>query len=587
MPVLHWIGKEKVVSHHQDVPYKVLEHQYGFTAEKGKQNEPVNSGNKIIHGDNLEALKALLPEYEGKIDAIYIDPPYNTGKEKWVYNDNVNHPKIKKWLGEVVGQEGEDLTRHDKWLCMMYPRIKLLHKLLKDDGLFFCSIDDYEQANLKLMLDSIFGSHNFLNNVIWQRAFSPVNTKKRFSTNHDFIVCYAKNKLQVELKLPRDNVANDRYSNPDNDPRGVWTSGDLSVGPVVEEKVYEIITPSGRKVLPPNGYCWRLTKERFKEFLDDNRIWFGEDGNNVPRIKRFLSEVKDGITPMTVWLYNEVGHTQYAKKEIKELFPNSKLPFETPKPTVLIEKLLSLRNNPNAIVLDSFAGTGTTAHAVLHLNKKDGGNRKFILVELEDYAENITAKRVEKAIQGYEFKGKKKNILKEFSINLTTLKKSEKILAEFDKLKQDTKYSQVIIGENNGKIVITGVEVVAEKTEGTGGSFDFYELGKPIFKEDKNLNEAIGEDKIREYIYYTETKQHLKRKREKHHWYLLDTYNETGYYFYYEKDRLTTLSIDNLNIVTEKAGQYIIYADVCLLDKDYMLKHNIIFKKIPRDIKRF
>ena len=419
MPTLNWIGKDKVVSHHQDVPYKILEHKYGFN-EKGQSNIETDSGNKIIHGDNLEALKALLPEYEGQVDMIYIDPPYNTGKEKWVYNDNVNHPKIQKWLGEVVGLDGEDLTRHDKWLCMMYPRVKLLHKLLKDDGVFYCSIDDYEHGNLKPMLDSIFGANNFLNNVIWQRAYAPINTKKRFSANHDFVIAYAKNKSQVELLLPRTEDADDKYNNPDNDPRGVWQSDNFSVGPAVESKIYEITTPAGRKVLPPNGRCWLLTKERYQEFLDDNRIWFGSTGKGVPRIKRFISEVKKGMTPMTVWTHSEVGHTQDAKREIKMLFPKSKLPFETPKPTSLMEKVLSLRDNPNAIILDSFAGTASTAHAVLNLNKKDGGNRKFIMVELEDYADSITATRIKKVIQGYEFSGKQKETLKEYSCLLYT-----------------------------------------------------------------------------------------------------------------------------------------------------------------------
>lgn len=586
MPTLNWIGKEKVVSHHQDVPYKILEHKYGFD-ENGQTANEINSGNKIIHGDNLEALKALLPEYEGKIDVIYIDPPYNTGKEKWVYNDNVKHPKIQKWLGEVVGEDGEDLTRHDKWLCMMYPRIKLLHKLLKDDGVFYCSIDDNEHGNLKPMLDLIFGPNNFLNNVIWQRAYSPVNTKKRFSLNHDFVICYAKNKNQVELLLPRSEDANDRYDNPDNDDRGIWKSSDLSVAPVIEDKLYPITTPSGRVVYPPQGRCWVLTEARYKEFLDDNRIWFGSNGDAVPSIKKFLKEVKDGITPMTVWPYAEVGHTQDAKKEIKMLFPKSKLPFETPKPTSLMEKILSLRNNPNAIVLDSFAGTASTAHAVLNLNKKDGGNRKFIMVELEDYADKITATRIKKVIQGYEFSGKQKETLKEYSINVTNLKKADKILKEYDDYKNDEQFSKVALTENNGAISIVGEKMVSGKTEGIGGSFDFYELGQPIFKDNENLNEDVGEDKIRNYIYYTETKQPLTRPQSKDAKYLLDNYQDTGYYFYYEKDSLTTLDNNSLGIISELQEQYIIYADICLLDEQYMLNKNIIFKKIPRDIKRF
>ncbi|MCI2230350.1 site-specific DNA-methyltransferase [Polaribacter sp. MSW13] len=586
MPTLNWIGKDKVVSHHQDVPYKILEHKYGYN-EKGQSKKETNSGNKIIHGDNLEALKALLPEYEGRVDMIYIDPPYNTGKEKWVYNDNVKHPKIQKWLGEVVGEDGEDLTRHDKWLCMMYPRIKLLHKLLKDDGVFYCSIDDNEHGNLKPMLDLIFGPNNFLNNVIWQRAYSPVNTKKRFSLNHDFVVCYAKNKNQVELLLPRSEDANDRYDNQDNDIRGVWKSSDLSVAPVIEDKLYPITTPSGRVVYPPQGRCWVLTETRFKEFLNDKRIWFGNNGDAVPSVKKFLTEVKDGITPMTVWPYSEVGHTQDAKKEIKMLFPKSKLPFETPKPTSLMEKILSLRNNPNAIILDSFAGTASTAHAVLNLNKKDGGNRKFIMVELEDYADSITATRIKKVIQGYDFSGKQKDILKEYSINITNLKKADKIIKQYEDYKNDTQYSKVALTDNNGAISIVGEKMVSGKTEGIGGSFDYYELGKPIFKDDENLNEEVGEDKIRNYIYYTETKQPLTRQQSKEGKYLLDNYQDTGYYFYYEKDSLTTLDNNSLGIISELQEQYIIYADICLLDEAYMLNKNIIFKKIPRDIKRF
>jgi adenine-specific DNA-methyltransferase len=586
MPTLNWIGKDKVVSHHQDVPYRVLEHQYGFTSKKGEQTEQTQSGNKIIHGDNLEALKSLLPQYEGKVDVVYIDPPYNTGKEKWLYTDNVNHPKIEKWLDKVVGKEGDDLSRHDKWLCMMYPRVKLLNKLLKEDGIFYCSIDDYEHGNLKPMLDEIFGPQNFLNNVIWQRAFSPINTKKRFSPNHDFVIAYAKKKANVQLKLPRGQNTNDNYSNPDNDERGLWTSSDLTVGPVVESKLYTITTPNGNQYTPPSGRCWVLTEERYKEFLDDNRIWFGEKGGNMPRSKRFLSEVKDGITPMTVWPFSEVGHTQDAKREIKELFPNSKLPFETPKPTTLMEKILSLKNNPNAIVLDSFAGTASTGHAVLNLNKKDNGNRKFILVELEDYADDITAKRIKKVSQGYEFSGKKKETLKSYSINVTNLKKADKIIDEFEELKNDESFSKVKIEAINDSITITGEKLVSGKTEGIGGDFDFYELGQPLFDDNQNLNEEVGLYKIQEYIWFSETRSDFIDNKDSEN-YFLGKKEQAVYYFIYEKERITTLDFDSLELIKTKGEQYIIYADNCLLPKEFMTKNNIIFKKIPRDITRF
>lgn len=208
MPTLNWIGKEKVVNHHQDVPYRILEHKYGFTAEKGKQENSTNSGNKIIHGDNLEALKSLLPEYEGKIKCIYIDPPYNTGNENWVYNDNVNHPKIKKWLGEVVGKQGEDLTRHDKWLCMMYPRLVLLHKLLSDDGAIFISIDDNEQASLKLVLDEIFGNNNFIANIIWQKK-TGASDAKGLATITEYVFCYLKSKNDLELIFSKNKESYD------------------------------------------------------------------------------------------------------------------------------------------------------------------------------------------------------------------------------------------------------------------------------------------------------------------------------------------------------------------------------------------
>ena len=590
MPTLNWIGKDKVINHHREVPFKILEHKYGFNSTDGQINEPINSGNKIIHGDNLEALKALLPEFEGKIDIEYIDPPYNTGKEKWVYTDNVNHPKISKWFEDVVGIEGEDLSRHDKWLCMMYPRLKLLHKLLKEDGIFFCSIDDYEHGNIKPMLDEIFGPQNFLNNIIWQRAYAPINTKKRFSPNHDFIICYAKDKSKVNLLLPRTEDANDRYVNFDNDPRGVYKPDNFSVGPIVEKQVYEIITPSGRVVLPPNGYCWRFTYDKYLLLRKDNRIWFGEDGSNVPALKRFLTEVKDGIVPMTVWPYSEVGHTQDAKKEIKEIFPDSKLPFETPKPTTLIEKILSLKNKRDAIVLDSFAGTASTGHAVLNLNKKDGGNRKFILVELEDYAETITAERIKKVISGYKFKGNKRSELASFSVNLTNLKKASKIIDSYNAFSEDSKYSDVTIEECNGNIAIVGTEKIDGKIDGINGSFDFYELGKPLFVGDNNeyLNEEVELEKIHEYIWYSETKTpFVKHQNKDKNPYYLGKKEGLALYFIYEKAYMTELNYDTLATIKTKADQFIIYADSCLLPKEFMMKNNIVFKKIPRDITRF
>lgn len=526
VPTLNWIGKEKVVHHHQDVPFRVLEHRYGFT-EKGEQKKPTNSGNLIIHGDNLEALKALLPEYEGRIKCIYIDPPYNTGNEGWVYNDNVNDPKIKKWLGQVVGKESEDLSRHDKWLCMMYPRLKLLHKLLADDGAIFISIDDNEQANLRLACDEIFGVNNFISNIIWEKNYSPRNDAKYFSTSHDFIVIYSKTKASWKRNLSaRTEKQNKFYKYNDKDGRGLWRPDNVLVKSFSENGVFPIINPNnGKEHYPPKGSCYRFNEEKARQLLAEKRLYFGKDGKGKPQLKRYLSDVNEGVVPQTIWKYEEVSHNQDGKKELNKIIDGNV--FDSPKPYQLLKRILEIATNSNSLILDSFAGSGTTAHAVLNLNKQDGGNRKFICIEMEDYAETITAERVKRVIKGYG------------------------------------------------------------NTEGTGGSFDYYELGKPLFKKNGYLNEAVDEDNIRNYIYYTETKQPLTKTRTSDNWYLLDHLNETAYYFYYEKDKLTTLDLEGLSIVKEKAEQYIIYADNCLLDKDYLLKHNIIFKKIPRDIKRF
>lgn len=528
MPTLHWIGKDKVINHHQDVPFRLLDHQYGALADGTQTAEPTGSGNQIIHGDNLEALKALLPRYEGRVNCIYIDPPYNTGNEGWVYNDNVNDPKIKKWLGQVVGKESEDLSRHDKWLCMMYPRLKLLHKLLAEDGSIWISIDDVEYANLKLVCDEIFGSGNFVTNIIWQKNYSPKNSAKHFSVDHDSILVYARNAESWRPNLmSRSEEQNNRYKNPDNDKRGPWKPGDLSARNFYSMGTYAITTPGGRVVEgPPKGNYWRYSEERLKELDKDNRIWWGKDGKGSPAIKRFLSEVQSGIVPQTLWFYSEVGHTQDAKKEVNKIL-HDELTFSTPKPTKLIERILQLATNEDSIVLDSFAGSGTTAHAVLKLNQQDGGNRKFILTEMEEYAEHITAERVKRVMRGY-----------------------------------------------------AGLP-------GTGGSFDYLTLGEPVFTESGDLNEQAGLPGLRQYLYYAETKQPLPTETTDDNAAFLGQHDGAAYYFHYAPEEVTTLDHEFLSTIRTKAGQYIIYADNCLLTPEFMTQHGIIFKKIPRDISRF
>lgn len=373
---LMWVGKEKRAKLEPRILIEDPEKSY-HAAKRVSDNDIFD--NMLIHGDNLLALKALEQDYAGRVKCIYIDPPYNTGNAFEHYDDGLEH---------------------SIWLSLMRERLELLKNLLSDDGSIWISIDADESHYLKVLCDEIFGRNNFVDEVVWQRSYAPINLKKTLSRSHDNILVYAKSKSDdFELnKLPRSINAVDRYKNPDNDPRGPWTSGDISVGPVVKEKVYEITTPSGRKVLPPEGYCWRLTKERLAEYIADNRIWFGEDGNNTPRIKRFLSEVKDGITSMTLWLRDEVGDNQEAKREIKALFKDISV-FDTPKPERLIERILTLGSNPGDLVLDSFLGSGTTA-VVAH---KMG--RRWIGIELGEHCDTHCVPRLKKVIDGEDAGG--------------------------------------------------------------------------------------------------------------------------------------------------------------------------------------
>ena len=367
---LVWVGKEKRARLEPRI--LIEDSAKSYHAAKRVSNDDIFD-NMLIHGDNLLALKALEQEYAGKVKCIYIDPPYNTGNAFEHYDDGIEH---------------------SLWLSLMRERLEVLRNLLSEDGSIWISIDADESHYLKVLCDEVFGRSNFIDEVIWQRSYAPINLKKTLSRSHDAILVYAKNQTPNFClnKLPRSDDANARYKNPDNDPRGVWQSDNLSVGPVIEEKVYAIITPSGRSVLPPKGYCWRLTKERLAEYIADNRIWFGEDGNNTPRIKRFLSEVKDGVVAMTLWTHQEVGHNQDAKREIKAL--NLGSVFDTPKPERLIERILTLGSNKGDLVLDSFLGSGTTA-AVAH---KMG--RRWIGIELGDHCDTHCAPRLKKVIDG-------------------------------------------------------------------------------------------------------------------------------------------------------------------------------------------
>ena len=362
-------------------------------ANKDKSKNWDSTKNVYIEGDNLEVLKLLQKAYSERIKMIYIDPPYNTGHD-FVYKDKFND-SYNNYLKETgqLDDEGNVTTTnresngrfHTDWLNMMYPRLKLARNLLTDDGVIFISIDDNEDANLKKICDEIFGENNFLAQVIWERAYAPINLKKNFSESHDYILVYAKDATLVETRgIPRNDEADDRYSNPDNDPRGVWQSDNLSVGPAIEANIYPIKTPSGRLVEPPAGRSWRLSRQAFRERLQDNRIWFGSDGNGVPRMKRFLSELrKPGITPMTIWKYKEVGHSQEATQQLQKLMGGKKY-FDYPKPVKLIQRAIQLYSESDSIILDFFSGSATTAQSVMEQNAEDGGHRKFIMVQLPE-----------------------------------------------------------------------------------------------------------------------------------------------------------------------------------------------------------
>ena len=362
-----------------------------------------NTQNLYIEGDNLEVLKLLQKSYMGKVKMIYIDPPYNTGND-FVYDDDfaASQDDYDLFAGNIdeLGNRYRKNTEtngrfHSDWCSMMYSRLMVARSLLTEDGVIFISIDDNEQKNLKNICDEIYGSTNFLAQVIWERAFSPINLMKHFSPSHDYILVYAKNGENAVCNgIKRSEEANDRYSNPDNDPRGVWSSSDISVGPAIQENVYTITTPSGREVEPPAGRSWSLSRKAFRERLQDNRIWFGPDGNGVPRIKRFLSELrKTGVTPMTIWKHTEVDHSQGATQKLAKLFDGKKY-FDYPKPVTLIQRCISLYSNKDSLILDFFSGSSTTAHAVMQLNAEDGGKRKYIMVQLpEETPEDSEARK--------------------------------------------------------------------------------------------------------------------------------------------------------------------------------------------------
>ncbi len=522
VPFLQFKGKTAVETYHHTVPHHTLEFDRKLSV-LGKGEEPGLDGNLIIEGDNLLALKALLPTHAGRIKCIYIDPPYNTGNEGWVYNDNLTQPQFKEWIGQTVGKEEEDACRHDKWCCMMYPRLMLLKELLRDDGVLCVSIDDSEVSNLRQLLDEILGSANFVATVVWQKRTSP-DARATLGAAHDYILMYARNREAFKdvlrsAPLPPERRAD--YRNPDNDPRGPWASVDMTgqTGHATPDQFYEVTTPGGTKLRPPEGRCWAYAEETFCRLIADNRVWFGKGGTARPRHKKFLSET-EGCASWTWWPYEEYGHNQEATKELNAILGSDR--FDSPKPVRLLKGLVALVTSGDDLVLDSFAGSGTTAHAVMELNKADGMKRQFVLVQQPydskayeadhlNICEKIAVERVRRVMQGYAFTGNQTEVLLDEKVTLTALKNADDLLARMDAAKQAnaSRFDGITNECKDGVVRVLGTRAITGETAGLGGSFTYARLSpQPLFGEYRNLGEVLpAYEEIAKYVFYTETSQ--------------------------------------------------------------------------------
>ncbi len=502
MPTLNWLNREEALSISSKVPYRLLE-----PVKKYSCGDP-DSENMLIQGDNLDTLKALLPYYAGRVKCIYIDPPYNTQNAFEHYDDNLEH---------------------SQWLAMMYPRLELLRELLDPkQGSIWISIDDDECHYLKALCDEVFGRKNFVANVIWEKKYSPQNDAKWLSDSHDHILVYAKAKdcWRPNL-LPRTEAMDARYKNLDDDPRGLWKSSGLDVKTYSAEYDYPITTPSGRVVHPPGSSCWRVSKKRFQELVKDNRIWFGPSGNNVPAIKRFLSEVKQGAVSKTIWFRDEVGDNQEAKKEVIGF--NKENVFATPKPERLVQKILQLSTSENDLVLDSFLGSGTTA-AVAH---KMG--RRYIGIEMGEHAVTHCYERLKK----------------------------------------------VVAGEQGG---ISG----AQNWKG-GGGFHFYRLGPAVFAQDGKIRQDIPFATLAAHVWFSETRTPLNKTPKSP--FLGECDGKAYYLLFNGilGDKASgggnVLTTKILRSLPKYNGPKVIYGELSLLNKEHLKREMITFKQIPYDVR--
>jgi adenine-specific DNA-methyltransferase len=519
MPTLEFKGKQFIYSHHLSVPFRELR----IDAEKslpGEGRQPSLDDNLIIHGDNLEALKALLPTHAGKIDCIFIDPPYNTGNEGWCYNDNVRSPLMQEWLKKSANPvDKEDLERHDKWLCMMWPRLNLLSELLAQNGVIFVTIDDNEGHKLRTLMDEIFGENAFVASIVWQKRYSREN-REAIGDVHDYIFVYAKDPTHFKEsrnRLTPTDKQMEVYNNFDSGRGENWRPIPMTAQGYRINQMYEIIAPGGRVHTPPPGRCWSMIESEFNKLLKKDRVYFGKDNNSQPNIIRYASDI-EGFVPWTWWPSEEAGHTDEAKKELTEIMGAPVKGFDTIKPLRLLLRIFEIATNPNSIILDSFAGSGTTAHAVLAANQRDGGNRRFILVECEDYADTLTAERVRRVITGYPFTGTQRQELYTEKITWSSFtKKQQQILRQvehfekkakgsFDKIKKEIK---------DGVLTVTGERKIDDKVPGLGGSFTFCTLGEPILVERLLTGQGLPTfESLARYVFYTATGRSLEKVAE-------------------------------------------------------------------------
>lgn len=523
MPTLNWIGKEAVVKHHKEVPFRLLEPVQELSCGAA------DSGNLVVQGDNLNALKALLPRYAGQVKCIYIDPPYNTGNEGWVYNDNVNSPEIRRWLGEVVGKEGETLDRHDRWLCMMYPRLVLLKNFLREDGVIFVSIDDNERDRLKLLLDEIFTERNYAATFVWKRRTTPDSRNRNgISPDHEYVLAYQKSESFKVIGQAKDLT---KYANPDGDPLGSWMSDNLTGLANPQERPnlhYAMIHPETGQHYPPHpSRGWIYGKERMDQLIADNRILWPKKPTGRPRLKRYMTDMLSDTTGFSTVL-NAPGNVE-ATKELSELLGPKVFAF--PKPSRLIQLLISQATSNDDLIMDSFAGSGTTGHAVLKQNLEDGGNRRFILVEMDaEIAQNVTTERLKRITNGY----------------------------------------------NNAKGSIV---------EGLGNGFQFCRLSsEPLFTAEGQIRQDVSFAQLAEFVWFSETGTGYAGQADSP---LLGTYEGRAIYLLYNgilKDK----SVAGGNVLTGPVfevlpkfdGPKVIYAAANRLGAR-TTRENITFKQTP------